>query len=366
MKIGIDVKLLRSNSAGIKVYLESLLTELQKIDTENEYILFSPSPVSYKLFAKNFSYRILPTRLPGILWQQYELPHFVKAKNIQVFWGPEQTIFLKKLRGVRKVLTVHDFVYRRFPKTMERSVRLITAYFGTRSIRKSDAIVCVSNFTAQELKTLYPSIQAEKIRVISNGIAEENTRTEFSKKEDFLFFSGSLEPRKNLQTLLTALEILAKKNIRPQLKIAGPAGWKNQKFLDQLKNSPIQNSVEILGFVSPQKLCELYQTCRGFVFPTLYEGFGLPALEALQNGARVLVSSHSPMQDFLGPLGIYFDPHRTESLATAIENFWMHPEKASYTKEENEKRLQILKQFSWENSAQKLKSLFENLGENSR
>lgn len=361
MRIGIDVKLLRSNSAGIKVYLESLLDELQKIDSQNEYILFSPAPVSYPLSAPNFSYAISRTRLPGILWQQYELPKLAKSKAVDVFWGPEQTLFLRKPKGIRKVLTVHDFVYRRYPKTMQRSVRAITAYYGTRSLAKSDVIVCISNFTAQELKKFYPSIADSKIQIIPNGISQAATVQDPLPKEDFLFFSGSMEPRKNLRRLLKALEILAQKGVSAKLKIAGPTGWRNKAFRELLENSPIKDSVEILGFVSKDELQNLYKTCKGFVFPTLYEGFGLPALEALQNGARVLVSKDSPMQEFLGSLGIYFDPQDPESMASAIESLYRNPDKLIYSQKENTKRLDILKQYTWEHAAKKLKSVFENL-----
>ncbi len=361
MRIGIDVKLLRSNSAGIKVYLESLLDELQKIDRRNEYILFSPAPVSYPLSAPNFSYAIFRTRLPGILWQQYELPKLAKKQKIDIFWGPEQTLFLRRPKGIHKILTVHDFVYRRYPKTMQRSVRAITGYYGTRSLSKSDSIVCISGFTAQELKKLYPSVPDSKIQVIPNGISHKKTVQEPLSKKDFLFFSGSIEPRKNLRSLIKALEILAQKGVQTKLKIAGPTGWHNKAFRKLLQNSPIQNSVEILGFVSKDELQNLYKMCKAFVFPTLYEGFGLPALEALQNGARVIVSKNSPMQEFLGNLGIYFDPQDPESIASAIETLYSHPEMMSYSDKENEKRLGILKRYTWEHAAKKLIALFEKI-----
>jgi len=361
MRIGIDVKLLRTNSAGIKVYLESLLNELQKLDHKNEYVLFSPAPVSYELFAPNFSYAIFRTHLPGILWQQYELPKLAKKQKIDVFWGPEQTLFLRRPKGIQKVLTVHDFVYRRYPKTMQRSVRAITGYYGTRSLSKSDAIVCISKFTAAELQRFYPSIPKQRISVIPNGIVHENTVKKISSKKDFLFFSGSMEPRKNLRRLLKALEILAQKGIRIPLKIAGPTGWHNKAFRELLGKSPIRDSVEILGFVSAKELQDLYKNCKGFVFPTLYEGFGLPALEALQNGARVLTSKNSPMQEFLGTLGIYFDPENTESIASAIETLYRNPERISYSEKENEKRLEILKRYSWERAAKKMIAIFEKL-----
>lgn len=359
MRIGIDVKHLRKNSAGIKVYLENLLDALQKLDSENTYFLFSPSPISYKLKNENFNLVITPSKLPGILWQQYELPHYVKDYKIDVFWGPEQTIFLKKLSGVKKVLTVHDFAYRRYPKTMKRSVRTITEHYGSRSILRSDALVCVSDFTAKELSHFFSGIAKDKIHVIDNGIIS-SIEKETESKEDFLLFTGSLEPRKNLKTLLRALEILKEKGYSPKLKIAGPAGWKNKSFRAALENSSIRDSVEILGFLSKEKLEHLYATAKAFVFPSLYEGFGLPVLEALNAKTRVFTSENSPMQEILGKLGIYFSPESEISLANSLEKLYLNSTLSFYTEKELEKRREILEKYSWENTAKKMLSVFES------
>ena len=155
-------------------------------------------------------------------------------------------------------------------------------------------------------------------------------------EEDFLLFTGSLEPRKNLKTLLRALEILKEKGYSPKLKIAGPAGWKNKSFRAALENSSIREFVEILGFLSKEKLEHLYATTKAFVFPSLYEGFGLPVLEALNAKARVFTSENSPMQEILGKLGIYFSPESEYSLAESLEKLYLNSTLSFYTEKELE------------------------------
>lgn len=354
MRIGVDIKALRSNTAGIGVYLRSLLRELERLDRRNEYFLFTPAPVAFEPRAANFKLIVKPTRLPGILWQQLELPRLAKRHRLDVFWGPEQTIFCLGGSRVHKVLTVHDFAYRRFPKTLQNSVLWILRTFGTASLWRADALVCVSWWTRRELLHFYPKCEG-KAFVVENGVAVP--QLERRERGNFLLFSGSLEPRKNLGNLLTALELLAERGIEVPLKIAGPSGWKNSAFEERLGHSKIAKNVTVLGYVPHEELFRLYSTCAALVFPSLYEGFGLPALEALAAGARVLTSAGTPMQDFLGGLGTYFDPHSPKSIAGAISAF-LDSDKA-YSEGELQKRQEILSRLTWANAAKKLLKVFE-------
>lgn len=354
MRIGVDIKALRSNTAGIGVYLRSLLRELERLDRRNEYFLFTPAKVAYEPHARNFKLVVSESRLPGILWQQLALPRLAKELALDVFWGPEQTIFCLGGRRLHKVLTVHDFAYRRFPQTLQGSVLWILRTFGAASIRRADAVVCVSRWTRRELLHFYPQCGG-KAFVVENGVTAP--RLEARERGKFLLFSGSLEPRKNLGNLLSALEILADKGVEVPLKIAGPCGWKNSEFEARLRHSKIAKQVTLLGYVPHEELFRLYGTCAALVFPSLYEGFGLPALEALAAGARVLTSKNTPMQDFLGELGLYFDPTSPESIAGAIQGF-LNSDKA-YSKSELDTRRAILSRLTWENAARNLIKVFE-------
>lgn len=367
MRIGIDIKCLRYNNSGIGRYLKSLLDALQELDQENDYYLFSPRHIDYPI--KNPHFHLCPyagkyffqKRLPGILWQQFILPALTYKYGTDILWGPEQTLPLRKCKG-QKLVTVHDFVYRRFPETMQKSVLWINSHIGEKSIATASRVLANSEFTKEELLRFFPNFSPKKIEVISCGIS--STKADLNKtvqREKQLLFVGSLEPRKNLTTLIKALEILAERGIHIPLVMTGPSGWKNEKEIQFLKNTPIAKDIHHLGFVSDEKLRRLYATSSAIIFPSFYEGFGLPVLEALQQGTPVLTTKDSVMQNIAGNCGIYFDAHKPESIANAIEGFFKNEKPWDFLKDKETERQKILEKYQWNNSARQLIDLFSKL-----
>lgn len=363
MRIGIDIKCLRYNNSGIGRYLIQLLNALQEIDTKNEYFLFSPQPINYPITNPRFKACPNPgsrffKRLPGIIWQQKVLPRLLDENRIDLFWGPEQTIPLRKTK-CKKVLTVHDFVYRRYPETMRRSVRWINTHIGEKSIRCADFIAVDSDFTRQELQHFLPDFPMEKVKVIACGINNALPPPPAERKKQFLFV-GSLEPRKNLKNLIVALEKLADKGIHVPLYLTGPKGWNNSSENNLIQNSSIASDIHHLGFVSDEKLQELYSTSAAVIFPSFYEGFGLPVLEALKCRTPVLTSKDSVMESIAKGCGIYFDAHNSDSIADAIESF-LNKGEFEIPMDKEEERIEILNQYQWGNSARLLLQAFNQL-----
>lgn len=368
MRIAIDIKCLRYNNSGIGRYLKNMLDALQKLDQENEYLLFSPTPIDYPISNPNFKLcpipglRILGKNLPGIFWQQTTLVNALRQNNIDVIWGPEQTLPIPPC-GCKKVLTVHDFVHKRYPETMRRSVRCINNTFGEKSILCANKIALVSEFTKQELQSFYPQVPSENLVVVPNGARVLDPQKEVVQqtRKKQLLFVGSLEPRKNLKNLVTALEILAKQGVAIPLILTGPKGWKNETEMDLLKNSPIAGNIQHLGFVSDSELRTLYATSAAVVFPSLYEGFGLPVLEALAMKTPVLTTRGSVMESIAGKCGIYFDATQPEDMANVIRKFFEVAEPWKILDSVETERQNILSTFRWENSAKKLMEVFNEL-----
>lgn len=361
MRIGIDIKCMRYNKAGIGRYLRSILDELQKKDLKNEYFLFTPGATDFSPTNPNFKVTVCKSKLrqPGILWQQFTLPAFIRKNKIDVFWGPEQTLPLRKIKGTAKVLTVHDFVYKRFPKTMAKSVLFINKHFGSKSIKAADFICPVSNFTQKELCKFFPKTSENKIRVVSCGVKTEQVDSKLERKNELLFV-GSLEPRKNLINLLKALEILQEKGFNIPLMLTGPKGWKNASIKRLLETSSIAKNIRQLGYVSERELKQKYDTCAAVVFPSLYEGFGLPVLEAFAHNAPVLTTKGSVMEDIAGNLALYFNASDPQSIANTIESFYK--QRSSFDFEDAARKTEIsklLKKYSWEHSASALLEVFE-------
>lgn len=361
MRIGIDIKCLRYNNAGIGRYLRSILATLQEIDSCNEYFLFTPSASSFKPAKSNFKVVVCKSKIkqPGILWQQNVLPSYIIKNNIDVFWGPEQTIPHAGLKNVAKVLTVHDFVYKRFPKTMVKSVLLINKFFGRRAIKHADIICPVSEFTQKELFHFFPKVSKDKVHVVSCGVDSQTSKAGANRGNDLLFV-GSLEPRKNLEKLLQALEILHNEGLDIPLTITGPTGWKNTNIHKKLEKTSIADNVHHLGFVTEETLDELYRTCAAVIFPSFYEGFGLPVLEALAHRAPVLTTQGSVMEEIAGKFANYFDANDPASIASTIKEFYKERESRYSDIAKNESHLQeLVSRYSWKNAAQSLLRQFE-------
>lgn len=362
MRIGIDIKCLRHNNSGIGRYLVQILNALQEIDTENDYFLFSPKPIDYSLSNPRFKTctdngGALLKRMPGIFWQQTLLPKLLKKHRIDVFWGPEQTLPLGKT-ACKKILTVHDFVYRRYPETMRRTVRWITTNIGEKSIKCADFVIVDSEFTQQELYHFFPKYPKEKVKVVACGINSTTPPPHAQRKKQFLFV-GSLEPRKNLKNLVAALEKLAKKGIHVPLYLTGPKGWNNNDENDLIQNSAIASDIHHLGFVSDEKLQELYSTSAAVVFPSFYEGFGLPVLEALKCRTPVLTTRGSVMESIAKGCGTYFDAQSPDSIADVIKTFLNNGEPYEIPADKEKERQEILETYQWKNSAQQLLQIFE-------
>lgn len=361
MRIGVDVKCLRSNNSGIGRYVVGLLGALQRIDSANDYFLFSPGETGFATANPRFRHVVPPRgnpwrKTPGIVWQQLCLPRLLERERIDVFWGPEQTLPLRC--GVPTVLTVHDFVHRRCPGTMRRSVRLVVSTFGERSIGKADLVVANSDFTRDELLRLRPGFPEERIRVVPCGIDAPKDVLPELPRERRLLFVGSLEPRKNLKNLVVALELLAKRGLEIPLTVVGPDGWKNGAENEMLRTSPVAGRIRRLGFVDDVELRRLYATSAALVLPSFYEGFGLPVLEALALKTPVLATKGSAMERVAGICGRYFDAADPESIAGTIEEFLRTGEPWRFTEEQEAERRRIVERHRWDRSARLLLDAF--------
>ena len=365
MRIGVDVKCLRSNNSGIGRYVVGLLRALGRIDSANDYVLFSPRETGLDAPGPRFRQVVFPRgslweKAPGILWQQIALPRLLAKETIDVFWGPEQTLPLRC--GIPAVLTVHDFVHRRCPETMRASVRWIVRTFGDRSVEKASVVAANSEFTRKELLRFHPGLPAGRIAVVPCGVdAADAAKAPAVPRERRLLFVGSVEPRKNLKNLVAALELLAGRGVRVPLTLAGPAGWKNRETNELLARSAVAEDVRRAGFVDDAELRRLYAGSAALVLPSVYEGFGLPVLEAIREGTPVLTTKGSAMEDVAGKCGIYFDARSPESIAEAIGRF-LEAGAPGFSEDQEAERARILERHDWNRSAGILLDLFRKLG----
>ncbi|MBN1131034.1 MAG: glycosyltransferase family 4 protein, partial [Chitinispirillaceae bacterium] len=179
-------------------------------------------------------------------------------------------------------------------------------------------------------------------------------------RKEFLFFAGNLEPRKNLVCLVRALKELQERDgLTVPLHLAGPAGWKNHTLLSMIANSPIKESIHHLGFISEEELKREYLTCKALVYPSLYEGFGMPVLEALSLDCMVLTSKNTVMQEICGDAALYFDPYDPVDCAGRIQELYRpNFDRTSILCH----RKKVLDQFDWKHSAEVMRSEMTGTG----
>lgn len=277
----------------------------------------------------------------------------------QMFPEAELNVFFNfvvppRIKG-RVMTTVHDLTYLKYPETMKKAnydhLRKGMPY----SMKRSDKVLTVSQFSKREIQKLL-DVPEDKIAVVYNApsislnkVDFETLKKKFSIKQNYLLFVGNIEPRKNISRLLRAFELLKKRTgISHQLVIAGGKGWQNEKIFDEAAKIHCKHDVIFTGYVSAEEKNTLYENASAFVFPSLYEGFGIPPLEAMTWGCPVVCAEAASLPEVVGNAACMVDPQSFESIADGMEKVL----------NDDEYRIALIhngylraKFFTWENSA---------------
>jgi len=287
-----------------------------------------------------------------------------------LFWAPNPH-FISLSPNMPFAITMHDLSYERYPEFFSSKRRLWHKAIDPRSLtERATAILAVSAHTKRDLVDLY-RLPEEKIHITHEGCGEEffkraeeetlrDLRSRLGLPEHFILHVGTLEPRKNHLALVSAFELL-KKNPRYGdlgLVLAGPCGWKNADILRAVRKSPASASIKLIGFVDAADKPALYQSALLFAFPSFYEGFGLPPLEAMASGTPVIASFASSLGEIVGNAGLLIDPYRPADLADALESTLESPSLRATLAHRG--RIQAQK-FTWADCAQKTAEVFAQI-----
>jgi glycosyltransferase involved in cell wall biosynthesis len=358
MRIGVDIKALENSATGIARYIREILDNFQLIDHDNDYILFECRVSEYAL--KNPRWKKCSTKwfFPGVLWQQLLLPFLLKKHSIDLLWAPEQICPVFFMNKIKVVTTIHDCVWMHYPQTSQWSVNLIYALLFKRTVKKSQCFIAVSEYIKNDFLRSYEFYESsKKIIAVPNGRPHWQPPASYDaeKRQPYLFFAGNAEPRKNLLNLIKALELLFDRGLYVTLSIAGTTGWKNKTFLNYLSGSRVAKQVHMIGYCSDSDLIRNYLECKALVYPSVYEGFGLPVLEALSLDCLVLTSRGTVMEEIAGPAALYFNPQDPSDIAEKIECIFSENfKREDYLRHKKE----ILQKYSWEKTAQAILDIF--------
>jgi glycosyltransferase involved in cell wall biosynthesis len=299
----------------------------------------------------------------GVVWQQTVLPRRLAAGDLDLLWSPLLT--LPRRLPVPGVVTLHDLAVLLWPETLPWKVRWSLTPFLAATVESARRIVAVSAATARDLAAAFPAA-AGKTEVIWNGVgdgwrpgtAEEvaGTRARLAAPRGYLLYAGTLEPRKNLDLLLDAWSLLRREEpeTTPPLFLAGPEGWKHHALLRRLDAlEPL--GVRRLGRLPLAELREVVRGATAFVYPSLYEGFGLPVAEAMASGVPVVVADASSLPEVAGDAGLTFDPDDASALVGALHRLLVEPDLAAVLARRGVERA---RRFSWDDAAARLAAVF--------
>ena len=364
MKIGFDISQTCESKSGTGFFADQMIRALAQIDKENEYTLFPwfydyrPSTLdkATKISQKNFKEKILKKfnddeehigQLDIIHSNNFRFPKDVSAK---------------------KIVTLYDVCFMDYPEYTTEANRLF-CYKGTLdSMLFADKIITISQYTKNRLLHFFPFADESKIEVVYCGNRDTLLKEKEDErivdrynlvKDDYYLSVGTIEPRKNYGTLLKAYKLYKERNKEyKKLCIAGGYGWMQENFKNDIVELGLSDDVIVTGYVSEMELANLYRYCFAFVYPTWYEGFGLPVLEAMNFGKPVIASNVSSIPEIVGESELLIEPGNEEQIVVYMkrmeenEEFYLDCIKKNYER---------AKEFSWEKSAFQLKETYQNV-----
>ncbi len=370
MKVGILTDSMDKKKAGLGVYTKNLVENILKIKKDIYLIHYDTNAdESVKKIYKEGKEIVIP--LPKIhpkmtSWLYVKLPLSLRELELDILHEPgivRPSILYSS--GFKKIITIHDLVPLIFPNTTSLFdiVNLKVVQMLKRNI---DAVIVPSENTKRDVIKFF-RIPNDKIKVIPYGRDErfrlikdreelENVRLKYKLPDKFVLFVGTLEPRKNIKNLIKAYYKLKKKGIRHKLVIVGKRGWKYKQIFDVWKSLDLGGDVMFVDYVENEYLPFIYNLADLFVYPSLYEGFGLPPLEAMACGCPVVVSNTSSLPEVVGDAGIKVDPYNIDEIADAMYKILINDD----LKDELVKRgLKRAKLFSWEKAAKETLKMYE-------
>jgi glycosyltransferase involved in cell wall biosynthesis len=378
MRIAIDYTAAIRQGAGIGNYVRDLVDALLAQDSKNQYtLLTSGRPTRERPFPKAENVRarsiIIPDRYLNILWYRWRLPLHATffTGQVDIYHGPD--FVLPPINGkVCKIVTVHDLAFIEHP---EYALPQMVAFLNKvvpEAVGAADVVAAVSQATRQTLIE-HLKTPPEKITIIPNGVRPHfrritdpillaATRHKFGLKHPLVLGVGTLEPRKNHSGLIKAFhkaQSAAGKQQRPaMLALAGGPGWLYEETQQLIAKLKLEKKVRFLGRVSELELITLYSMADVFAFPSFFEGFGLPPLEAMACGTPVITSNTSSLPEVVGDAALLIDPHNASELAQAMIRLLEDERLREELRQKGYARAQL---FTWPKSASKMLSVYQRL-----
>src|SRR5215470_11568381 len=368
MRVAIDARKLQD--FGIGTYIRNLLRHLARIDRENEYVLLCHEPDMGVAGTLGENFRAVLEPAPNYsMSEQVHIPWVLMREKPHVFHAPHY--ILPPAVRCRSVVTIHDCIHLMFPQYLPNRAAYAYARASMWSAaRSSDRILTVSEASKRDILHFF-NVPAEKISVVYNGIDERfsiepapdeiaRVRERFQLDHGFVLYAGTIKPHKNLVRLIEAFAVLRKGELEElKLLIIGDEISKLPALRRAVHSHKLHKHVRFLGFLPDETLAALYRLAAVFVFPSLYEGFGLPPLEAMASGTPVVTSNVSSLPEVAGDAAILVDPYDVSSIVDGVRRVLTDPRLADDLRTRG---LARARDFSWERSVVRTHDIYRLVG----
>lgn len=367
MKIGIEAERANlPNPTGVERYAAELIKNFARMDSENEYVLYFRTPPQQWFYdlPKNFSIKVMP--FPKF-WTQIRISWEMLLHPVDVLFIPASA--LPFYHPKKSVATVHDVAWRMFPGAFTKIMRRYLEWSTRLAVRSAMKIIAVSEATRQDLKKFY-NISPDKVAVTHLGLNPNFRPMNYEECQvvldkygltykKYVLFLGTMQPRKNIIRLVDAFQKLKSENhIEEKLAIFGGKGWLWEPILEKITEAGKNGSVKYFNYADEKDLPYLYSGASLLTLPALYEGFGLPPLEAMASGTPVVVSNVSSLPEVVGDAGELIDPNSVDDIARGLLKVLTD---LTVREQMIVKGLARSKEFTWEATAKQTLEVFKQL-----
>lgn len=363
MKIAYDAKRFFNNASGLGNYSRDLVRILATFYPENQYFLLNKNTSERGKAILNFPNVSFVKTSSGKFARQFKMGKDAQNINADIFHGLSGELPLKwKEKPIKKIVTIHDLIFERFPEYYSWFDRKIHFWKFKKAANNSDVIIAISEQTKRDI-IQYLKVPASKIKVVYQGCHQafkefifpeflNQTKEKYNLPERFILNVGTIEERKNLLNVIKAL-----KDTTIPLVVVGK---KQKKYFQKIEKEIRKNGVEVqfLENVSMNELAAIYRLADIFIYPSLFEGFGIPVIEALFSGTPVITTNVSCLPEAGGKNSTYVNPLSVEDIRSKVLHLW---ENESERKRRREKSFDFVQKFSDENIAEELMRVYKSL-----
>ncbi|WP_430010164.1 glycosyltransferase family 4 protein [Methylophaga lonarensis] len=366
MRIGVDIHTVGARQTGNETYIRNLLRQMMPMATEDEFFLYQTKAVALPEWMQQAQLRTVKPHNP-LLRIPLAFPWALKKDAIDV------ALFqyvIPPISSCPMVTMIHDISFEFYPEFFNPLSRKRMQLLIPFAARKSQHVLTVSEYSKRQIVERY-GIAEDKVTVTYNGVAEtfspienqtilDSTLQRFSLDKPFILAVGNLQPRKNIERLVRVYAKLRKKGLIEQdLVLVGQMHWQGHAILAEIEKHQVAEHVKTTGYVTDDELVALYNQADVFVYPSLYEGFGLPVIESMACGTPVITSDVSSIPEVAGDAAVLIDPLSDDALSAQLERV---ANDAALRASLREKGLVQARKFDWKTTAEKTLSILQRAG----